>query len=70
MKNIDTSFLRAANELEGAVLLALLCLLGFRVWERRLWHAGPVGFRFLSRLYQALPLWFDLFGFESGTVTT
>ena len=28
MKNIDTSFLRAANELEGAVLLALLCLLG------------------------------------------
>lgn len=70
MKNIDTSFLRAANELEGAVLLALLCLLGLRVWERRLWHAGAVGLRFLSRLYQALPLWLDLFGFESGTVTT
>jgi hypothetical protein len=69
MKNIDTSFLRAANELEGAVLLALLCLLGFRVWERRLWHAGAVGFRLLRRLYQALPLWLDLFGFESGTVT-
>ena len=32
MKTIDTSFLRAANELEGAVLLALLCLLGLRVW--------------------------------------
>jgi hypothetical protein len=48
----------------------LLCLLGLRVWERRLWHAGAVGLRFLSRLYQALPLWLDLFGFESGTVTT
>jgi hypothetical protein len=48
----------------------LLCLLGLRVWERRLWHAGAVGFMFLSRLYQALQLWFDLFGFESGTITT
>ena len=27
MKNIDISFLRAANELEGAVLVAWLCLL-------------------------------------------
>jgi hypothetical protein len=24
----------------------LLCLLGLRVWERRLWHAGAVGLRF------------------------
>ena len=68
MKNIDTSFLRAANELEGAVLLALLCLLGLRVWERRLWHASAVELRFVMRPYHAIPLWPVLFGFESGTV--
>ena len=55
MKNIDTSFLRAANELEGAVLLAWLCLLCFRERQGGFRHAGAVGFRILGRLYQASP---------------